>query len=77
MVAAITNESVAPAINWEQDLAALLEELSSVQDELLSVLVAKKNSWPQRRSRDFPICKSVSSRSGSGCKHASSGTGNC
>ena len=43
MVAAITNESAAPTINWEQDLATLLEELSSVQDELLSVLVAKKD----------------------------------
>lgn len=43
MVAAIANESVTPTLNWEQDLAALLEELSSAQDELLSVLVAKKD----------------------------------
>ena len=43
MFAEITNEPVSQSINWEQDLATLLEELSSVQDELLSVLVAKKD----------------------------------
>jgi hypothetical protein len=42
---ALTPDSVAaPAFNWEQELATLLGELSSVQDELLSVLIAKKDS---------------------------------
>lgn len=43
MVAATANEIPAPAINWEQELVSLLEELSSAQDELLEVLVAKKD----------------------------------
>ncbi|MFN0017555.1 MAG: flagellar export chaperone FlgN [Pirellulaceae bacterium] len=33
----------APTFNWEQALADLLGELSSVQDELLEVLIAKKD----------------------------------
>ena len=32
------------SINWEAELASLLAELSSVQEELLTVLVAKKES---------------------------------
>src|SRR5207249_616160 len=30
-------------LNWEQELATLLADLSSVQDELLEVLIAKKD----------------------------------
>ncbi len=43
MVAATSNETAPLPLNWEHELAVLLEELSSVQDELLSVLVAKKD----------------------------------
>jgi FlgN protein len=43
MIAETTNETAPPAIDWEHELAALLEELSSAQDELLAVLVAKKD----------------------------------
>ena len=43
MVALTSNETADPAFNWEQELATLLGELSSVQDELLSVLIAKKD----------------------------------
>jgi len=42
MVAAPPNETAAP-LHWEHELAALLEELSSVQEELLAVLIAKKD----------------------------------
>jgi hypothetical protein len=43
MVAVTSNETSAPALHWEHELAVLLEELSSVQEELLSVLIAKKD----------------------------------
>ncbi len=43
MAAAISHETAAPTLNWEHELGVLLEELSSVQDELLAVLVAKKD----------------------------------
>jgi hypothetical protein len=43
MVAPTSNETSVSALNWEHELGALLEELSSVQEELLSVLVAKKD----------------------------------
>ena len=43
MVALISDETADPTLHWEQELATLLEELSSVQDELLSVLIAKKD----------------------------------
>ena len=44
MVAATSPETAAAEVNWEQELATLLEDLSSVQDELLSVLIAKKDA---------------------------------
>lgn len=40
---AILPETAPPELNWEHELATLLEELSSAQDELLKVLVAKKD----------------------------------
>ncbi|MGI8978890.1 MAG: flagellar export chaperone FlgN [Pirellulaceae bacterium] len=43
MVATTSNGPAAPAVDWEDELAALLAELSSAQDELLAVLVAKKD----------------------------------
>jgi hypothetical protein len=43
MVALTPSGTADAACNWEQELATLLGELSSVQDELLSVLVAKKD----------------------------------
>ena len=43
MVSTSSNENAAVAVDWEHELAALLAELSSVQDELLSVLVTKKD----------------------------------
>ena len=42
MVASAVDEPAA-SLNWEKELATLLEELSSVQEELLSVLEAKKD----------------------------------
>lgn len=41
MVAATTNET--SPLNWEHELAVLLEDLSNVQEELLAVLIAKKD----------------------------------
>ena len=43
MVALTSYETADPVFNWEQELATLLGELSSVQDELLAVLIAKKD----------------------------------
>ena len=43
MVSNTFQETAAPAIDWEHELAALLAERSSAQDELLAVLVAKKD----------------------------------
>lgn len=43
MVALTLSETADSACNWEQEIAMLLGELSSVQDELLSVLMAKKD----------------------------------
>jgi hypothetical protein len=43
MVASVIDETAALPLNWEQEIAVLLEELSNVQEELLSVLVAKKD----------------------------------
>jgi hypothetical protein len=40
---AISPDTAPPELNWEHELAALLEELSSAQGELLEVLVAKKD----------------------------------
>ena len=41
---ATTETPSSPSVDWEVDLAALLEELSSVQEELLTVLIAKRDS---------------------------------
>ena len=43
MIALTPDNTAAPIFNWEQGLADLLGELSSVQDELLAVLIAKKD----------------------------------
>ncbi len=43
MIAITPDNMAAPSFNWEQELAALLGELSNVQDELLAVLIAKKD----------------------------------
>jgi len=62
MVAAPSNETTAP-LDWEHELAALLEELSSVQEELLAVLIAKKDclaaadldSLPELQARELVL----------------------
>ena len=52
-------------MDWEKELAALLAELSSVQDELLAVLVAKKDcladadveGLPALQTREADLCE--------------------
>lgn len=63
MVAVTSPESAAAEVNWEQELATLLEDLSSVQDELLSVLIAKKeclanadlDALPELQARELAL----------------------
>ena len=54
MVAATSSEAALSPPNWERELAALLEELSSVQDELLSALIAKKNALAEADMEALP-----------------------